>query len=983
MRSVRTALALLSSFLFLTSCSATNSVHFLPNDQDGDRDAFEQTDTADGDDVSTDGDEVAVDSHDMPFEVEAEAETEAEIEADADATEADLEFDGDNSEALEEDIELHDWPASETALDGYVVRMVKDIKTESDYSGVRLDPNAKLGADVLFTASRPWEGPELWKTDGTEAGTRLVKDIYPGPAASNFSLLAVMDGFLLLWADDGEHGSELWRSDGSEAGTYLVKDFFPGKDNSRISNYFPFFFYGKALLSVTDDANKNNSIWSSDGTEAGTQKLFDVSELPGDVVNVYSGFPWRGSLYFFAYTSASKSVLLKSDGTAAGTSVLARDLSLGAPVPLGDHLLFLKKTPENIVSLWKSDGTAEGTTELKAFVTPYGRCNDMTTCNPWAMSLPNFAQLGAFSDRYWFVADDAEHGPELWVSNGTPEGTALFADLNPGTEGSYPQFLKQSANSLFFIAHDASHGGELWKTDGTPITTGLVKDIMPGYGSGMLDMLRAYYYAPSDSAMAPDGRLFFKAHSPTYGDELWESDGTEEGTRLVKDIVPGSQGSYPQELVWQGDHLLFGKDYELWRSDGTESGTKQVLKINPANQGSSPYKYAEVNSQLLFYADGGIWASNGTESGTRRIFDNFTPGTFTEIQIQKANGRLFFGNSTEKGSNNTALWQSDGTVAGTTLVKQFKSPASLSLFTAIQDKLFFMNGTSKLWQSDGTTNGTFKSTDLTQKPIAMLATDEHLFFATGTQLLIGNRNGNGLFTAKEFEAQPGLFGYSLSRIGNKVFFIIKDSTQGYQIWGSDGTSGGTQLFLSLQSAAAENSYADMMGLGDTLFFTISDPTNGYDAWVSDGTLANTTRLAPAHSIKPLPYSSARAKKFRSAIYFWKGDDTYTYELWKTDGTSAGTSLVRAFPQDEPVQSGSLLVEFAGRLFFPAWDAEHGLEPWATDGTPEGTALVADIAPGKANSYPWSMFAMGERLFLTAADNLHGQELWVIESKAAQ
>ena len=75
-------------------------------------------------------------------------------------------------------------------------------------------------------------GEELWKSDGTDAGTVLVKDINPGPEDGSISNLTAFDGELLFEADDGSSGDELWKSDGTETGTVLVKDICPGSCSS-------------------------------------------------------------------------------------------------------------------------------------------------------------------------------------------------------------------------------------------------------------------------------------------------------------------------------------------------------------------------------------------------------------------------------------------------------------------------------------------------------------------------------------------------------------------------------------------------------------------------------------------------------------------------------------------------------------------------------------------------------------------------------
>ncbi|MFG1491353.1 ELWxxDGT repeat protein, partial [Oceanospirillum sp. HFRX-1_2] len=133
--------------------------------------------------------------------------------------------------------------------------------------------------------------------------------------------------------------------------------------------------------------------------------------------------------------------------------------------------------------------------------------------------------------RTFFRFNDGVHGNELWVTDGTADGSRLVKDIKISGDAS-PGSLTVFGDKLFFTASEDTHGQELWVTDGTSDGTYLIEDIRLGTGSA------------SPYQLTPVGdKLFFKASDDTHGQELWVTDGTKEGTRLIEDIQPGSNDS--------------------------------------------------------------------------------------------------------------------------------------------------------------------------------------------------------------------------------------------------------------------------------------------------------------------------------------------------------------------------------------------------------------------------------------------------------
>jgi ELWxxDGT repeat protein len=244
-----------------------------------------------------------------------------------------------------------------------------------------------LNGLLFFSATEPGTGHELYRSDGTVAGTILVKDINPGTANGLFALGIVVDppdlstavvaGSLYFKAEDGAHGYELWKTDGTTAGTALVRDIYPGPTGSMGNSSSPFL---SSLLDVNgllffraDDGIRGIELWKTDGSEAGTAMVQDIN--PG-AANGHSDFDYpmvnvNGTLFFAATDPLSGTELwrLRPNPVRVASAVVnngaaQRSMVTGLIVTFSEVVTLAASA----FSLRRADGTAVGLTVTSALV---------------------------------------------------------------------------------------------------------------------------------------------------------------------------------------------------------------------------------------------------------------------------------------------------------------------------------------------------------------------------------------------------------------------------------------------------------------------------------------------------------------------------------------------------------------------------------------------------------------------------------------
>jgi ELWxxDGT repeat protein len=889
----------------------------------------------------------------------------------------------------------------------------------------------------------------------------LVKDINSSPYDSTIEGLFELGGTLLFAANDGLTGPELWKSDGTDEGTVLVEDIWPGKPGSHPEEIQT----AAGLVFFCGSDGARSGIWRSDGTPEGT---FCLKE--GAACSVSPGRPASSGslLYFWVRDEARGYALWRSDGTLEGTfSILEPGAGSNADFAVGPGgLVFFDAwgSPGG-TWLWRSDGTSAGTFALRQVTS--------RSCSAF------HANLG---DIFLFSGSEAETGCEPWRSDGTPEGTFLLKDIRPGTTGSGPRFLGEAGGSFLFWASDQD-AADLWKTDGTSEGTVKVKDSSGArYLAASVSSAGKVFFVLHEEALTrvhvsdgtPDGTfpltvtgtggngmgsiLVAEAHGLVFFQEdgttrLWRTDGTVEGTLVLKDMAPDAwrlagfleleeeivlfarDPSTKEQSLWRTDgtpagtfkikeglsaatlaharmgrHAYFagndGSGWGLWKTDGTTRGTV-IVKGGFGTTGWSQSSYLAAFQGRLFFAattpgsGNELWASDGSPEGTA-IFKDIVPGTEsgTPKQLVATAGLLFF----TPGHNDLELWRSDGTPEGTRMVLDVVDiswEGGLRGLTAAADLLFFLRGYfylgPEVWRSDGTAGGTFRVKKLAptwrDSPMAPLG-KSLLFFGADEASAFGlwisdGTEGGTVLLATFCPPECSYFPEFLAERDGSVFFVTGGGENGVVLWKTDGTPRGTLRIGDVEPFLLDStqSHAGLPGVvaGSLFFFAANDRETGTELWRSDGTAGGTTLVK---DISPgSPSSEPEALTGAGDLIFFLADDGKSgRELWRSDGTEAGTFLVKdtcpgtcgSAPNPYTGDRLGWVAQVEGEIFFSGYSTETGWELWRSDGTPEGTRLAADIYPGPGWSKPSEPVVAGGLLFFKATDPIHSEEPWAVE-----
>jgi ELWxxDGT repeat protein len=705
-------------------------------------------------------------------------------------------------------------------------------------------------------------------------------------------------------------GRELWMTDADTGETKLVVDLKPGLNAS--SNPRELTKFQNRIFFVADSTNHGSQVFSS------------------------NGLSWN---------------LVANIGGSAGSNPTGL-------TPSGNFLYFAATSPVWGREVWKSGGTPQTTTVLADLVPNAGSSNP--------------EELTAWNGGLAFTAQKSASGRELYRYEASVLNTTfMLKDIFPGSEGSNPTELTVANGVLFFSANSPLYGRELWKSNGISANTVMVKDLNSGSSS-------------PQNLIAAGGRVYFSAEHPSLGRELYRSDGTAETTFIARDIRLGGASSFPNNFAVANSRFFFSAtnalgDEELWYSWGSATST-QMLDIFPGTRGSAPYHLTKFGERVAFFSN---------HQAVTQLYVTSGPGltgTITSVASDDANFRIdgssltsagsnfFFMKKSLTGADRVQLWKSDGTTAGTIMVKEIlgtlqpgellKKTVSNETGTVLYMFLQTQPGIYKLWKSDGTSGGTSQlssSTDF-QQVSNLTDVNGRLYFVStvnNVSQLWRSIGTNATTVSIPNLVKPNSFTVK----GDQIYFFAQSGTTSnfYRI-------NMTNAPVLIRSNIVGNGPG--VNLNGMMYFSARDGADtAFRVWRSNGTSEVFVLVKPTGVTEPTNFRIAGGKVFFTARY----NTINPPAVMVTDGTSAGTITLASF---SPGFQATFVGTVGNDLIYMWGNYTNGFKAVRTNGTLAGTLHIGEINnrfTSLENFY--DAVVIGSTLYFTAIDVTYGWELF--------
>jgi ELWxxDGT repeat protein len=840
-------------------------------------------------------------------------------------------------------------PGARAELPPLSLTLVKDLNTTpAPRSSL---PDAFLAADgkAYFAASTPATGRELYVSDGSEAGTRLLADIFPGVGSSEPLAIGVVNGRVILRAGMDPPTRQFWSvPTGGGAPRQLTAESWTG-DYTVPSPRVLATAGGRLLFRIAYESG----VWSTDGSAAGTVHLVAASGFP--VADTLAACSMDG-FAVLAGSSGSGLQLARTDGTVAGTQTLTALPPSGSAMAVraAGHCYLLLSKAGGGWSLWASDGTPAGTAELSV------------DNGASAYTLVGTGNAVYFSDRNF----SQNRVRVLRSSVAAPQPQLVKEFIGSGHRIDAIQTVGDAL--LFFHGLGSNPTDTLYLSDGTSAGTRSVFPLEPGQSfrttslypvpGGVVfnawDELKRLDFATGAVTQGPDPNVFLlddsvllggqrlgRGRDAQTGDELWRSDGTRAGSSRVADILAATADGMLDD-GWQpgrassvlvGDVLVFTNASDptdelplrarIWRSDGTAAGTYALLR-SAYGEGSTA-AIARLGDGLIFAAGG--WSFVPYEihrtDATLSMATLLSGGIAAPVAMQpSADGdAVLFTCGASLSTTTLCRVNASGTVtvAG-------PSGVDFTGFRPIGDiagvALLQRSEAGEIWRSDGTVPGTFP---LSSRQVPYGSIPSAVF-------------------------------------GGSLYFAACDDS-GCALMASDGTVAGTRTVFGFQSAGL----IGLAALPDRIVFSLQYASR-VELWASDGSSGDTQRLIEVDGFRSTPIVVAGGNAHLAA--FGALDAVGGYVV--SDGTVAGTW--------QPPLPASFVAYDTGMaalgdiaVVFGCYSPGSGAELCAADAQGLNARALPETSPGSVGLWPFVIRANANGAYVVADDGVHGKELWYL------
>jgi trimeric autotransporter adhesin len=763
------------------------------------------------------------------------------------------------------------------------------------------EPFVKFKGKIFFAANDGTHGFELWESDGTQAGTKLVKDIYPGNNSSSIKWMLVMGSALYFSANDGLAGQELWKSDGTLSGTVLFKDINVGPASGSPSGLT---LLENKFVFTADNGTTGSEPWISDGSTASTFLLVDA--FPGPIgVSFIDAFGKDSQFYIGQYPT-----LIRSNGTPEGTTVLPSNLE-GALRAVYNNKAFYTKVNE-MEKLYYTNGSVSGSYIL------YQPMEDIEYSRPYCEAIGDELFFGYGYSDFTMVTDESpfySEGIQILKYDPENDSFAQFARYS-NNYISVDQFDEEcfvddliSRDGKFYVKFYGAYGSLLAMKEPDPSTS-----LDPVASS-----LSVHFVAFMNDKVFSSARLMNTEYK-----EDWELFMNNINGQVKLTNNYGTASSLFFNYTSFNDNLLFqvhtpDNPFTAYRSDGY---TATGVDLPAWNEG------VEVNGSLYFNlteTTDGLWKSDGTTATTLVAKDVF--------HLMALDQELFFlVNDIETG---VQLWKTNGSTDGEVMVKELNQPYVYSgptkhitfkeqlLFTVAND-----DGTYALFRSDGSSDGTILIQNFGEvyDGFNFVVFNDYVYFnamLSGSRYDLWRTDGTptGTEMVAENDSETGPL-YPLAANDSYLFYFMAGPALG-TLYTFNG--------ITFQAVTEGDIYG---GVYDLKFLSPSKAifSKGLEIWVTEGTPETTKKIYEFNNA--LNPGNPSIMKVINGKALLKGVDVkHGREIWVSDGTTEGTKFLLDVNAGDDSSYPQNLTQVGNQLFIEASTYELGSELWAINISP--------------------------------------------------